>query len=103
MVHVVRDPRGVAASLEAQQEEWGGRTGQTYCRQVWADMALGEQLGPERYIRSRLVHLHVEDWSEELLHQQSYVIKNQLGYLLQDHSVHGKPTILMTYRTSKEL
>ena len=28
----------------------------------------------------RLVHLHVEDCSEELLRQQSYAIKNQLGH-----------------------
>ena len=26
-----------------------------------------------------MVHLHVEDCSEELLRQQSYAIKNQLG------------------------
>ena len=26
------------------------------------------------------VHLGVEDWSEELLRQQSYAIKNQLGH-----------------------
>ena len=29
---------------------------------------------------TRLVHLDVEDWSEELLRQQSYAIKNQLGH-----------------------
>ena len=28
----------------------------------------------------RLVHLHVEDCSEELLRQQSFAIKNQLGH-----------------------
>ena len=62
VVHIVRDPRGVSASLQAQQEEWGGRTGQTYCQQVWADMALGEQLGPDRYIRVRY-----EDLAEDPL------------------------------------
>ena len=46
VVHIVRDPRGVTASVEAQQEEWGDRTGDTYCHQVLADMALGERLGP---------------------------------------------------------
>ena len=30
--------------------------------------------------RSRLVHLDVEDCSEELLRQQSYDIKKQLGH-----------------------
>jgi len=29
---------------------------------------------------SRVVHLDVEDCSEELLRQQSYAIKNQLGH-----------------------
>jgi len=51
VVHLVRDPRGTVASLKAQSEEWGGRTGETYCRQVLSDMAVGEQLGPNRYIR----------------------------------------------------
>ena len=60
VVHIVRDPRGVTASVLAQQEEWGQRTGQTYCQQVSADMAVGEQLGPERYIRVRYEDL-VED------------------------------------------
>ena len=31
-------------------------------------------------ISCRLVHLDVEDCSEELLRQQSYAIKNQLGH-----------------------
>ena len=33
-----------------------------------------------RLVQVRLVHLDVEDCSEELLRQQSYVIKNQLGH-----------------------
>ena len=57
---MVRDPRGVTASLQAQQEEWGERTGQTYCQQVLADMAVGEHLGSDRYIRVRYEDL-VED------------------------------------------
>ena len=51
VVHLVWDPRSTVASLKAQSEEWGGRTGDTYCRQVFADMAIGEQLGPNRYLR----------------------------------------------------
>ena len=34
-------------------------------------------------VSSRLVQLHVEDCSEELLRQQSYALKNQLGHPLQ--------------------
>ena len=51
VVHLVRDPRAVAASLQAQQEEWGGRTADTYCRQLLADLQVGEELGPDRYLR----------------------------------------------------
>ena len=32
------------------------------------------------WFSSDYVHLHVEDCSEELLRQQSYAIKNQLGH-----------------------
>ena len=53
VVHIVRDPRAVSASLKAQQEEWGDHAGDTYCKQVLADMALEDELGPERYIRIR--------------------------------------------------
>ena len=60
VVHIVRDPRGVTASLRAQQEEWGERTGEDYCRNLLADIALENQLGPERYIRVRYEDL-VED------------------------------------------
>ena len=51
VVHLVRDPRAVVASLQAQAEEWGGRSGETYCKQLLADMAVGEELGPGRYLR----------------------------------------------------
>ena len=51
VVHLVRDPRAVAASLQAQAEEWGGRTASTYCRQLLADLQVGEELGPDRYLR----------------------------------------------------
>ena len=51
VVHLVRDPRAVAASLQAQAEEWGGRTASTYCRQLLADLQVGEELGPGRYLR----------------------------------------------------
>ena len=34
----------------------------------------------EKLVVGRLVHLDVEDCSEELLRQQSYAIKNQLGH-----------------------
>jgi hypothetical protein len=50
MVHLVRDPRGTLSSLKGQSEEWGDRTGDTYSRQVFADMAIGEKLGPNRYL-----------------------------------------------------
>ena len=33
-----------------------------------------------RYCICRVVHLDVEDCSEELIRQQSYAIKNQLGH-----------------------
>ena len=33
------------------------------------------------YLKAEYVHLGVEDWSEVLLRQQSYAIKNQLGHL----------------------
>jgi len=51
VVHLVRDPRAVAASLQAQAEEWGGRTASTYCSQLLADLQVGEELGPGRYLR----------------------------------------------------
>ena len=51
VVHLVRDPRAVAASVQAQQEEWGGRTATTFCRQLLADLKVGEELGPDRYFR----------------------------------------------------
>ena len=51
VVHLVRDPRAVAASLQAQAEEWGGRTASTYCRQLLADLQVGEELGPGRYLK----------------------------------------------------
>ena len=38
VVHLVRDPRAVAASLDAQPEEWGGRSASTYCRQLLVDL-----------------------------------------------------------------
>merc|ERR1711892_1538153 len=53
VVHIVRDPRAVTASLKAQQEEWGDHAGDTYCKQVLADLGLEDELGPERYIRVR--------------------------------------------------
>ena len=42
----------------------------------WRSLTSG---GEEYYSQVRLVHLDVEDCSEELLRQQSYAIKNQLG------------------------
>ena len=39
-----------------------------------------DQVGPSWTICYRLGHLDVEDCSEELIRQQSYVIKNQLGH-----------------------
>lgn len=51
VVHLVRDPRAVAASLDAQPEEWGGRSAFTYCRQLLEDLKVGEQLGPDRYLQ----------------------------------------------------
>jgi len=51
VVHLVRDPRAVAASLQAQAEEWGGRSTSTYCRQLLDDLQVGEELGPDRYLR----------------------------------------------------
>jgi len=53
VVHIVRDPRAVSASLQAQQEEWGELSAETYCRHLLADLALEDQLGPERYLRVR--------------------------------------------------
>ena len=37
-------------------------------------------LWPSTILQARLVHLDVEDCSEELLRQQSYAIENQLGH-----------------------
>jgi len=53
VVHIVRDPRAVAASIQAQQVEWGERSADTYCRHLLADMSLETHLGPERYMRVR--------------------------------------------------
>jgi len=53
VVHIVRDPRAVSASLKAQQVEWGERTADTYCAHLLGDMELEEYLGPGRYIRIR--------------------------------------------------
>ena len=40
----------------------------------------GNSLQENSSQQARLVHLHVEDCSEELLRQQSFAIKNQLGH-----------------------
>ena len=44
----------------------------------WRSLTSG---GEEYCSQVRLVHLDVEDCSEELLRQQSHAIKNQLGHL----------------------
>ena len=43
VVHLMRDPRAVAASLDAQPEEWGGRSASTYCRQLLADLKVRDK------------------------------------------------------------
>ena len=46
---------------------------------LWAGINNNQRLS-SLSLQCRLVHLHVEDCSEELLPQQSYAIKNQLGH-----------------------
>ena len=41
----------------------------------------------EKLVVGRLVHLDVEDCSEELLRQQSYAIKNQRGGILRSKAL----------------
>ena len=45
---------------------------------AWRDI-ISIKLSVWNWAGSRLVHLDVEDYSEELFRQQSYAIKNQLA------------------------